>query len=120
MVISAGGYFVKRNDTLDYQGGETRLVSIPAAAKFQDLVDSLDRVASGSITSASSIGLGQVRHSDNAADDVLEGNGWGRVQGVCAVRGRFGLVAAVCWTSRQGAHAPGVAMGDPRQHVCPI
>lgn len=61
VVISAGGYFVKKGDTQDYQGGETRLVSIPAAARFQDLVDSLDRVASGSITSASSIGLSQVR-----------------------------------------------------------
>lgn len=71
MVISAGGYFVKRNDTLDYQGGETRLVSIPAAAKFQDLVDSLDRVASGSITSASSIGLGQVCWFGDYAGGVL-------------------------------------------------
>lgn len=62
MVISAGGYFVKKGDSQDYQGGETRLVTIPAAARHQDLVDALDRVASGSITSASSVGLSQVRY----------------------------------------------------------
>ena len=82
MVISAGGYFVKRNDTLDYQGGETRLVSIPAAAKFQDLVDSLDRVASGSITSASSIGLGQVCSSSGVVSMMfISSSGcWAHVQ----------------------------------------
>ena len=64
MVISAGGSFVRKGggEALEYQGGETRLVSLPAMARFQDLVDSLDRVAGGSITSASSIGLGQARN----------------------------------------------------------
>ncbi len=68
MVISAGGCFMKKpgSDRLEYQGGETRLVSLPGQAVFQDLLDSLDRVTGGSITSASSIGLGQARASPPA------------------------------------------------------
>jgi len=91
VVISAGGCFMKKpgSDRLEYQGGETRLVSLPGQAVFQDLLDSLDRVTGGSITSASSIGLGQARAS------LLLGGG-----GVRVCRGRLELRAHVLVPAR--------------------
>ena len=66
VVISAGGQFAPRasgDGTVEYQGGETKLVPLLAGASYQDLLDTVamrSSVAGGSITSASSAGHGLV------------------------------------------------------------
>lgn len=64
VICSHGGRFVRvAGGGFEYEGGETRLVSVPNNCSFRVLVDSLERVA------------GNVTHTSNGSDrsDMVSG-----------------------------------------------
>ena len=53
-VCSSGGHFVKlAGGGFEYQGGETRLISVPNFCQYSHLLESLERLAGSAVGSTS-------------------------------------------------------------------
>ncbi len=81
-VCSSGGHFMKlTGGSFEYQGGETRLISVPNFCRYQDLLESLERLA-GSAAGSTSGSSSSVRistqifvHLGSRRQTILKGEG---------------------------------------------